>query len=248
MQVHDRATWRAREDRKASAVWLGIFWIITGLGFGMDFTNYLHESPPVPAIVRVHAVVATCWLLLVSGLVLLVEFNNVKLHRTLGWFASGAAVLVATLAPWAQLSWQATNLHTPGAPPPEFLSIAFSSIVCFVVLLPWGVLLRGNPAAHRRLLILSTVAMTDPGFSRLISHFAPAQNTGVGQYLFFFGGNLLIMLLMFFWDWRTGRVMRQFLVGACLIVAVDVTATLLYFDTGWQMFARHWVESVARHG
>lgn len=145
MQVHTTATWRARDDRRASAVWLGIFWVFTAFGFGFDLTNYLHESPAVPTIVHIHAVVATLWLLIVTALVLLVEVNNVKLHRQLGWFAAGFAFLIVVLAPWAQLSWQVVNLHTPGALPPEFLSIAFSSVICLAMLLPYGVLLRGNP-------------------------------------------------------------------------------------------------------
>jgi hypothetical protein len=236
-----------RDDRRASAVWLGIFWVIVGLGFGFDLTNYIHESPPVPTIVHVHAVVATCWLLIVTGMVLLVEFDNVKLHRKLGWFVAGFAVLIVILAPWAQISWQAVNLHTPGALPPEFLSIAFSGVLCFAILLPWGVLLRNNPAAHRRLLILSTIAMTDPGFSRLVGNFVPGQKTWLGTYLFYFGGNLLLMLLMLAWDWHKGRLMKQFIQGACLILVVDCTATFLYFNSGWQLFARNWVASLARH-
>jgi len=247
LQINTTASWRARDDRRASAVWLGIFWLFTGLGFGFDLKNFAHESPPVPLVVNVHAIVAAVWLLLVTALVLLVEFNNVKLHRTLGWFAAGFAVLVAILAPWGQLSWQAVNLNTPGAFPPEFLSIAFSSIICFVILLPYGVLLRSNPGAHRRVMILSTIAMTDPGFSRLVGLFLPGQSTWIGQYLYFFGGNLLIMILMFVWDWRKKRLMKQFLQGASLILVVDSTAVVLYFNAGWKSFARHWVESLARH-
>ncbi len=247
MQVHTTATWRARDDRRASAVWLGIFWVFTGFGFGFDLSNYFHESPPVPGIVHIHAAVATLWLLIVTGMVLLVELGNVRLHRKLGWFAAGFAVLIPILAPWVQVRWQAVNLHTSGALPPEFLSIAFSSVLCFTILLPYGVLLRGNPAAHRRVLILSMIAMSDPGFSRLVSNFVPGQNTWLGQYLFYFGGNLLIMLLMLAWDWRKGRVMRQFLLGAGLILAVDSVATLLYFNVAWQSFTRNWVGSLARH-
>lgn len=246
MQVHTRATWRARDDRRASAVWLGIFWIFTGFGFGFDLRNYLHESPAVPLIVHVHAVVATLWLLLVTALVLLVELDHVKLHRTLGWIAAYLAVVMVVLPPWAQVSWQVTNLHTPGALPPQFLSLAFSGVLCFAILLPWGVLLRGNPAAHRRVMILSTIAMTDPGFSRLVGDFVSSPTTWFGQYFFYFGGALFIIVSMFVWDWWKGRVMRQFLLGAGLIVGVELVANALNFSAGWQAFARHWVESLAR--
>lgn len=217
-----------------------------GFGFGFDLHNYLHESPAVPFIVHVHAMMATLWLLIVTALVLLVEFDNVKLHRRLGWFAAYVAVLMVVLPPWAQVAWQAVNLHTPGALPPEFLSIAFSGVLCFAILFPWGVMLRSNTAAHRRVMILSTIAMADAGFARMLGLFVPAQTTWLGQYFFYYGGAWTIMLSMFLWDWYKGRVMRQFLVGAGLIVAVEVVANTLFFNAGWQAFARHWVGALAR--
>src|SRR5580704_17789609 len=121
-----------------------------GVGFGFDLHNYLHESPPVPRITHFHAIATTFWLLLVTTLVLLVETNNVRLHRLLGWFTAGFSVVVVVLAPVSELSWQALNLHTPGSLPPQFLSIAFSGVICMAVLLPWGILMRRNSAAHRR--------------------------------------------------------------------------------------------------
>ena len=48
MHIHTTATWPAREDRRAALVWLAIFWIFVGVGFGFDLHNYFHEQPPVP--------------------------------------------------------------------------------------------------------------------------------------------------------------------------------------------------------
>jgi hypothetical protein len=123
--IHTTASWPAREDRRAALVWLAIFWIFVGFGFGFDLHNYLHEQPPVPKIVHVHAIATTLWLLTATALVLMVETGNVRFHRRFGWFAAGYAVLIVVLAPWSELSWQALNLLTPGALPPQFLSIAF---------------------------------------------------------------------------------------------------------------------------
>jgi hypothetical protein len=136
-----------------------MFWIFVGVGFGFDLHNYLQEQPPVPTIVHVHAIATTLWLLTATALVLMVETGNVRFHRRLGWFAAGYAALIVVIAPWSELSWQALNLHTPGALPPQFLSIAFSGVLCMAVLLPWGVLMRRNSAAHRRVLILATICI-----------------------------------------------------------------------------------------
>jgi hypothetical protein len=192
LHIHRTATWPARDDRRAAVVWLGIFWIFIGFGFGFDLKHYVHESPPVPLIVHIHAVMMTLWVLLVTALVALVETSNVRLHRRLGWFAAYLAPVLLIVTLWAQVAWQVKNLHTADAFPPSFLAIAFTGPLSLAILLPWGVLLRSNLAAHRRVLILSTIALTDPGFSRLLGLFVGPSPTWLSQYLFFFGGTLFI--------------------------------------------------------
>lgn len=247
MDIHSFASWPAREDRRAALFWLAIFWTFVGVGFGFDLRNYLHEQPAVPTIVHVHAVATTGWLLIATALVLLVETGNVGFHRRFGWFAAGYAALVLVIAPWSELSWQALNLPTPGALPPQFLSIAFSGVVCMAVLLPWGVLMRRNTAAHRRVLMLATICISDAGFSRMAGLLRPAPTTFLGTYLFYEGGNLFLIVLMFLWDWKRNRIMKQFLWGASLVIAVGLTATSLYFNETWKSITRLWLEAWARH-
>jgi hypothetical protein len=242
MEIHATGSWPAREDRRAALVWLTIFWIFVGIGFGFDLHNYLHEQPPVPKIVHVHAIATTLWLLIASALVLMVETGNVRLHGRLGWFAAGFAALIVVIAPWSQLSWQAVNLETPGTLPPQFLSIAFSGVICMAVLLPWGVLMRRNSAAHRRVLILATICISDAAFSRMVSLFLPPPTSFWGIYLFYEGGNVLLILLMFLWDWKHNRIMKQFLLAAFLVIAVGLAATGLYFNETWQAVSRSWLE------
>jgi hypothetical protein len=247
LHVHTTASWPARDDRRAALVWLAIFWIFVGVGFGFDLHNYLHEQPAVPMIVHVHAIATTIWLLTATALVLMVETGNVRLHRSFGWYAAGYAALVLVIAPWSELSWQALNLHTPGALPPQFLSIAFSGVICMAILLPWGILMRRNSAAHRRVLILATICISDAGFSRFAGLFLPPPTTFLGTYLFYEGGNLLIVLLMFFWDWKRNRIMKQFLWGAFLVIVMGLAATGLYFNETWHSITRSWLEAWARH-
>jgi hypothetical protein len=247
MRIYTTATWPAREDRRAALVWLAIFWIFVGVGFGFDLHNYVHEKPPVPWIVHVHAISTTLWLLLATALVLMVETGSVSLHRRIGWFAAGYAALILVIAPWSELSWQAANLQTPNFLPPQFLSIAFSGVLCMALLLAWGILLRRNSAAHRRVLILATICISDAGFSRMVGLFLPQPTTFLSTYFFFEGGNLLIILLMFLWDWKRGRIMQQFLWAASLILVVGLTATGLYFNAAWQSISRSMLVSWARH-
>ena len=236
MQLHTRATWSAREDRRITLLWLGLFLAIVLVGFGFDLTNYLHETPAVPKVVHVHATITTIWLLILTAQVLLVEVNNVKLHRKLGWFAAGWAALLIFFAAWGEMSYEATNLHTPGDNP-AFLAISMGSLLCFAVLITWGILLRKKMAAHRRIVLLANLSIAVAGFTRLLQLFPVHPTSPVGNYSFFFSGTLFIVLLMLFWDWKKNRVMKQFVIGTVFVVAVQVVSIILFYNPARKTFA-----------
>jgi len=79
MHLHTTASWPARDDRRAALVWLAIFWIFVGVGFGFDLHNYIHEQPPVPFIVHIHAIATTLWLLSVVWKVIGCEETGVTM-------------------------------------------------------------------------------------------------------------------------------------------------------------------------
>jgi len=245
---HVRGTWSARDDRAPSAVWLAILWVGMIAGFGTDIPNFARESPPPPTILWVHGAVFTTWLLLLTTQVLLVLGNRVPWHRKLGWFMAGWACVMAVIGPWAAMVSSVRNLHNPanGIPAP-FLSVIIENIACFAALLAWGITLRKNPAAHRRMMILSTVALADPGFSRFTGFLWPTEPSSVPVWFFYtFYGNVLLMVLMAAWDWWRGRLMRSFVIGAGLLLSGEITATLLYFWGPWRALTLGWVETWAR--
>lgn len=243
--LHAKATWSARDDRKASAVWLGILWAGTIAGFGIDFRRYLHENPAAPKVVHVHAVVFSAWMFILTAQVLLVLRDRVSLHRKLGWFAAGWACVMAVLGPWAVMDSLAVNLGLPNGDPP-FLSVNIVDLVGFLVLLAWGISLRKNAAAHRRIMILSTVSLADPGFSRFDFAFMPnAPTSAVLWFIWVFYGNLLLIVLMLGWDLWKKRLIRSAVVGACGLLAAEFAASCIYFYKPWIALTTVWVKAWA---
>jgi len=245
MQLHTRATWSARQDRRITLLWLGLFLAIVLIGFGFDFTNYLHETPAVPKVVHVHAALTTIWLLILTTQVLLVELDNVKLHRKLGWFAAGWAVLLIFFAAWGELSWEATNLHTPGVTP-AFLAIPLGNLLGFTVLITWGILLRKNVAAHRRVILLANLSIATAGFARLLELFINHPKSPGGSFFFYYSGALFIAVLMLLWDWMKNRVMQQFVIGAAFLVAVQVVSISLFYNPAWKPLAGAVIQAWAK--
>jgi hypothetical protein len=246
--LHTRGTWPPREDRIPSAVWLAILWAGMIAGFGMDASRYLHHKPPPPIIVHFHAAVFSIWMLLLTTQVLLVVGDRVSIHRKLGVFAAGWACLMAFMGPAAFIAVvsQAAKLHGPF--PYPFLSVHIVDIGGFLVLLAWGIALRKNPAAHKRMMILSSVSLADPGFNRFIEYIFRAEPHSVFTwFLYAFYGNVLLIVLMAAWDWYRGRLIRSFVVGAAGLLAAEYLASALYFWKPWQQLTLGWVTVWARH-
>jgi hypothetical protein len=242
---HVKGTWSARDDRKASAVWLGVLWVGMIAGFGVDFPSYLHANPAPPKIVHVHAVVFSMWMLILTAQVLLVLGNRVSVHRKMGWVAAGWACLMAILGPVAAFAWHAANLGLPSGDPP-FLSVQLLNMVGFLSLLTWGITQRKNPASHRRMMILSTVALADPGFSRFSGWLWPnPPQTLLVAFFWVFYGNVLLVVLMLGWDFWKKRLIRSFAIASVSLLALEWVEAWLYFYPPWRQMATGWVKAWA---
>lgn len=243
-----RGTWSAREDRVPSAVWLGILWFGLAAGFGVDIPGFAHRTPPPPTVLWVHGLVFTVWMLLLTAQVLLVLGNRVAIHRKLGWFAAGWACLMAIMGPWAAIAdiFYFLKLYRPG--PDPFIATQATNLIWFVALVTAAIALRKNPAAHKRLTILSTVALADPGFSRLLGHFLHHDATSALSFFFhMFYGNVLLIALMLAWDWWRGRLLRSFVFAATGLAATYALASFLEFWPPWNTLTLHWMQALARH-
>jgi hypothetical protein len=243
---HTRATWSAREDRLPSLVWLAFIWFGMIAGFGTDLRRFLHENPSPSWVVHIHAFVFTIWLLLLTAQVLLVAGDRVALHRRLGWFAASWVCLMAVLGTWAAMVAKAPVVSGPASP--QFLSLQMGALIAFVALTGWGIVLRKNPAAHKRIMILATVAILDPGYGRLAAWIWPQEPSSTLMWFFWdYGANVLLVGLMAAWDLRCGRLMKQFVIAAVGLLAVEYCEVLLYHWGPWKAFTTRLVASWATH-
>lgn len=242
---HTRGTWRARDDRRPFAVWLALLWIGVLAGFGLDMPRFLHQVPPPPLIVHIHAVVFTGWMVLLTAQILLVLGDRVAVHRRLGWITAAWACVMAILGPWA--SMVAKGPVPSGPASPQFLSIQFGAILAFVVFVVWGIALRNNPAAHKRIMILSTVALVSAGYGRVTEYYLPEPHSAVVWFAWNYYGDVLLLALMAAWDLWRGRLMKQFALGAVGLVALEGLNAFLYSWGPWKTFTTGLLAAWGRH-
>ena len=230
-----KAAWNPRADRKAYIVWMGVIWAATLVGFGLDFARYLGETPPPPAILHIHGAIYGAWLVLVTAQVALVEAGDIRRHKQLGWATAVVSAVMAPLGVVAALVDMARQVGHPDYAP-QFLGLEFIDMIGFAIFIAAGLLWRKDPAAHKRLMILSAMALIDASFSRAWALEVKMPTTEpFGWWLQYFGGTTVMLIAMASWDlWRRRRVHPSVWFGMAVLWSGEIASTALYFSTGWK--------------
>lgn len=149
--------------------------------------NLLHPAVPRPFLLWIHAAAFSLWIAFYILQSALVRVRKVKLHRLLGWFGAGLAVVMVVLGFTIAIIMGRFDKHVlrlPGAD--TFLSIPFGDMLIFSVFVGLAIYWRKKPEYHRRLLFIGTCGLLDAAFGRfdyLFSH-----------NLFFFAVDAVILL------------------------------------------------------
>ncbi|HZZ58731.1 MAG TPA: hypothetical protein VFE31_12945 [Opitutaceae bacterium] len=138
-------------------------------GFGHTIgARLLHAQPRPPAILTVHALIFSSWIVLLIVQSALVSTRNVRLHMTLGTLGFAFGVLmpivgIATAVAMARFKFE--TLKDPTAAP--FFAVQLWDMTVFTTLFWLGFSARRtNKEAHRRLIMAATFALLVAAFAR----------------------------------------------------------------------------------
>ena len=142
--------------------------LIVFVGFAPTyFLRALSGAPkPLTALLHVHGLLFTAWIVVFLAQTVLVETGRVHLHRRLGVF--GASLLVGMIPTGFLAAIQAARAgHAPpGVTPLAFLAIPLGVLAEFAVLAILGLLWRRRRELHKRLMLLATIALLGPALAR----------------------------------------------------------------------------------
>lgn len=225
-----------RHDRAMIAGVVFAIWLAIVAGFGIDIVKRAHNGPlSFPFIIHAHAVVYTSWLVLLAAQVWLVRTGRVTVHRRLGMAALVLLPLMLVLGPAAAIHQVLNNPYMPDKWI-AWLSVQFTNAFGSAVLLAAGLLMRRHPAAHKRLMLMGTIAVTEPGFSRI---WAPMLAARLGEgflpfYVSTYIGTLLLVVGVGVYDLATRRRLHPAYIAAALwIFANEAVATWLFYQPFW---------------
>ena len=164
--------------------------LLSFLVIGFAPTLYLrafYDVPPIPGYLHLHGGVLTAWLVWLVVQTSMVRTGRTATHRRLGVIGAviGAAVVVAGLMATfgvvarlraGGLDWDTDMSAVPalgveGVPMVRFAADVvwsnFFSIAVFAPLVVAAILLRRNPQAHKRLMLLASIAIVGPALARI---------------------------------------------------------------------------------
>lgn len=129
--------------------------------------------PALPGFLHLHGLVMTLWFLLIFVQAWLISVRRTRLHRQLGFFGVGLAILMVAVTGTVVI--RAARRGFTAFPEtvkwPGFLLLSLGIVLTFAVLFLAAVWLRRRAALHKRLMVLASLSIWGPAISRLPLHF-----------------------------------------------------------------------------
>jgi uncharacterized membrane protein len=222
-------------------------WFFTGMATaviatvvaGFAPTYYLKPlfaTPALPLSFHLHGALFTGWVLLFVAQTSLVAANRTDLHRRLG--VVGAVLAVAMVVSGATLAIGSARMARPAlgvlarASPLFVLVIPLASVVVFTILVGFGLYYRRRANAHKRCMLLATIALLPPALSRM-------QVLNAVGPLAFFGVTVLFIAALVAYDYSTRRRVHAVSLWGGLFLALSFPGRIALGHTdAWLTFAR----------
>jgi len=236
-------------DRSFYPLFVGLIWLGVGSGFAPELVQHIKTGEaPYPLVVHLHAVAFVAWIVLLMAQSLLIRTGRWRIHRRLGIAAVVLAAIMVILGPAVAIAIQRAQLGSPHPSPvfgnPAFLAVQLGGILAFGIIATAGFLLRHKPSAHRRLMLLATLAISDAGFARWTAPWL--HHVMGGGFWADFAGNYaandVLILVLGTYDLVTRRRLHPAWVGgASYLFLNQFIATALLRDAAWKAFALHFI-------
>jgi len=196
-------------------------------------------TPPHPLIVHIHAAIFSSWILLLLGQTSLVAARRTDLHRRGGLAGLVLACLLVLVGVAVTCEFLARH-HALEDPSLRFPFLQVIDLLVFLTLIYFGYRQRFNPAAHKRLMLIGTIALLDVAFSR----WPWIINNSLVAHLCCYA---LLALLAGYDLWSIGKINRATLWGSALLIAAHhPILTILDRHVAWHHLAIH-MQSLGRY-
>ena len=202
------------------------------------FLAGMFRAPLPNKLLHIHGAVFTCWMLLLIVQTSLVSARRVDIHRKLGLAGFGLACLMVVLGLLA--ATDAVGRNVAPIPPYDaktFYTIPMGGMLLFSVLIFFAYRERRNPAAHKRLILIATIAIMDAAIDRWPLAFVHHNHvSSLVNYAF-------LVLIVLYDLWSTGKLQRVTVWASLFVIIVQQLRIPIGLTPPWHAFAT-WAQSL----
>ena len=208
--------------------------VVVVIGFTPTYFGAGMLRAPLPSpILHFHGAAFTLWMVLYLVQSALISARRVAWHRSLGTIAFCLPPIMIVLGLIAAIDAFHRGVRIGPLEPTVSLAIPLLGIVSFAIVIFAAWRARRRPDAHKRLILLATIGLTEAAFGRFPwgqIGFPPAAGavTGLG---------VLVLLVLAYDLISLHRIHRSTLWAAPLTFAVGAFAVPIGMTSGWHSFA-----------
>ncbi|MEP9404118.1 hypothetical protein [Sphingomonas sp. VNH70] len=192
-------------------------------------------AKPLSALLHIHGVVFTAWILIYVAQTLLVSAKCTDIHRFVGPVAAVLAIAMIPLGVATAIITKqvAAAHHMPPQGPP--LVFPLGAILTFTVLTCAGFAARKRPAWHKRLMLLGTTAILTTPLARITRFTHVALSPALGGMIL----TDILLTALAVHDIKTrGKLHLATTWGGGFFIATQALRLALNVTPAWQAFAK----------
>lgn len=202
----------------------------------------LFHAPLPNLLVHVHGAAFTSWIVLLITQTSLVAGGRADLHRRLGLLGFAVACLMVILGVMVATDSMARHVAPGeiGVSQKAFYAVPIADMGTFATLIYLGFRERFHPAAHKRLMLIATIMITDAAFVRwpIPVRWWNVQAAQICCYA-------LLLLLAGYDLWSAKKIHPATLWGSVFVIVIQQIRAPIGRTALWQSLAT-WVLNLVR--
>ena len=209
------------------------------LGFAHSYYLVGVFHAPLPSrIIHVHGAIFSAWILFLLAQTTLVSAGRVDIHRRLGIAGFLLACLMVAVGVLAATDALRRGGGPPGLDPKTFYIIPITDMLVFAVLIFFAYRKRFNAAAHKRLILIATIALMIAAIARWPFHMVRGNplTAALTSYLF-------LLALVAYDLFSTRKIHRATLGASMFLIVVQQIRFPIGQSAAWHAFAT-WAQSL----
>lgn len=232
-------------DRTFFLAFAVMAWVSIVMGFGPGVKGQLTGQSPFPhLIVHVHAIVFSGWLALFTVQAWLIRSRRLDIHRKLGFSAAVLVPVMVILGVATTLVSRRVHFEAGQNEMLAFMIVPLTDMVLFPSFAVPALLLRQDPATHKRLILLATASLLPAAFGRwigpwILAHFGDGFFGFTAQV--YLGSNAMLLVAIGYDRLTRGRIHAVYLIAIPWMLAVQVITSAIYHWSGWLPLAERMI-------